>query len=261
MQHILEYVDKHGADADDPSMELYDIYQEFMRSAMGSYRAALESNAEASFPVFAEQTASWHGGVAELHKSAQRRTADAKRRGSISTVDTVPTPSSARRVDFGRFANVRVDGAPAGRSRDSDGASSTQSFGGGGGAVDAGTPATARHASSHTSPIGLGASPTPAGRISSCGATTVFSLFRLTTLFATSRNARTPETSLISTVTIASVQQAALVLQRCRFRATALADDSAFRGSRKSTCPTCAARHDGHRVHGERCRLAHSRHR
>ena len=38
MQHIPEYVDKHGDDADDPSKELYDIYQEFMRSAMGSYR-------------------------------------------------------------------------------------------------------------------------------------------------------------------------------------------------------------------------------
>ena len=34
---------------------------------------------------------------------------------------------------------MRVDGASAGRSRDSDGASSTQSFGGGGGA-DTGTP-------------------------------------------------------------------------------------------------------------------------
>jgi len=118
-------------------VELYGIYQEFMRSAMGSYCAALESNAEAAFPVFTEQTASWHGRVAELRKSEQRRTADGTRRGSIRTVDT--TPSSARRVDFGRFANVRVDGAPAGRSRDSDGASSTQSFDGGGGA-DAGTP-------------------------------------------------------------------------------------------------------------------------
>jgi hypothetical protein len=47
MQHILEYVDKHGDDADDPPMELYNTYQEFMRSAMGSYRAALESNAVA----------------------------------------------------------------------------------------------------------------------------------------------------------------------------------------------------------------------
>ena len=140
MQHIIsEYVDRHGDDADDPPAELYDIYQEFMRSATGSYRAALESNAEAAFPVFTEQTASWHGRVAELRKSAQRRTADAKRRGSISTIGT--TPSSTRRIDFGRFANVRVDGAPAGRSRDSDGASSTQSFGGGGGGgADTGTP-------------------------------------------------------------------------------------------------------------------------
>jgi hypothetical protein len=78
--------------------------------------------------------------VAELRKSAQRRTADAKRRGSIGTVGTVPTPSSARRVDFGRFANVCVGGAPVGRSRDSDGASSTQSFGGDG-AADAKMPA------------------------------------------------------------------------------------------------------------------------
>ena len=104
---------------------------------MSSLRLSHLRNAEAAFPVFTEQTASWYGRVAELRKSAQRRTVDAKRRGSISAVDT--TPSSARRVDFGRFANVRVDGAPAGRSRDSDGASSTQSFGGGGGA-DAGTP-------------------------------------------------------------------------------------------------------------------------
>ena len=62
--------------------------------------------------MFTEPTASWHGRVTELRKSAQRRTADAKRRGSISTIDT--TPSSARRVGFGRFANVRVDGAPPG---------------------------------------------------------------------------------------------------------------------------------------------------
>lgn len=42
MQHILEYIDKHGDDAGDPSAALYDTYQEFMQSAMGSYRAALE---------------------------------------------------------------------------------------------------------------------------------------------------------------------------------------------------------------------------
>jgi hypothetical protein len=76
LQHILEYVDKHGDDADDPSKEPYDIYQAFMRSAMGSYRAALGSNVEASFPVFSEPTASWQttcGGVAQVSAATPRR--------------------------------------------------------------------------------------------------------------------------------------------------------------------------------------------
>ena len=59
------------------------------------------------------------------------------------------------------------------------------------------------HELANTSPIDLGASPTPAGRISSCFATATSSLFLLTTLFATyPPNARTPATSLINTVTI-----------------------------------------------------------
>ena len=109
MQHIIEYVDKHDDESDDPSGELFDIYQEFMRNAMGAFRAALESNAEAVFPIFSEPDPSWRDRVAELRKSAQRRTADAKRRGSVDTADTAPSP--ARQVQFGRFANIKIDGA------------------------------------------------------------------------------------------------------------------------------------------------------
>ena len=125
MQHIIEYVDKHDDESDDPSDELFDIYQEFMRNAMGAFRAALESNAEAVFPIFAEPDPSWHARVAELRKSAQRRTADAKRRGSVETADTAPSP--ARQVQFNRFANIKIDGAV--RSGGSD-ASSTNSVAG-----------------------------------------------------------------------------------------------------------------------------------
>ena len=115
--------------SDDPSDELYDIYQEFMRNAMGSYRAALESNAEAAFPVFCEPSPSWHARVAELRKSAQRRTADKKRRGSLETATVATAPSPSRQVNFGRFANVRIDGSREPRPRDSD-ASSVQSASG-----------------------------------------------------------------------------------------------------------------------------------
>jgi len=122
MQHIIEYIDKHDDESDDPSDELFDIYQEFMRSAMGCFRAALESNAEAAFPIFAEEKPSWHARIAELRKSAQRRTADKKRRGSVETADTAPSPSPSRQVQFGRFANVNIDGGTV-RSRDSNASS------------------------------------------------------------------------------------------------------------------------------------------
>ena len=122
MQHIIEYIDKHDDESDDPSDELFDIYQEFMRSAMGCFRAALESNAEAAFPIFAEEKQSWHARIAELRKSAQRRTADKKRRGSVETADTAPSPSPSRQVQFGRFANVNIDGGTV-RSRDSNASS------------------------------------------------------------------------------------------------------------------------------------------
>ena len=137
MQHIIEYIDKHDDESDDPSDELFDIYQEFMRSAMGAFRAALESNAEAIFPIFAEPDPSWHTRIAELRKSAQRRTADKKRRGSLETVDGASSASPSRQVQFGRFANIKIDGAA--RSRDSD-ASSTHSVG----ADDAGNKSNAK---------------------------------------------------------------------------------------------------------------------
>ena len=53
----MQYLSNHDDANDDPSKELFGIYQAFVQEAMGSYRSAIESIADASFSTFSTATA------------------------------------------------------------------------------------------------------------------------------------------------------------------------------------------------------------
>ena len=107
--HIVQYLSKHDDVSDDPSKELFGIYQSFMQDAMGAYRSAVESTANADFPTFSLETPRWVKRVTDLIQSAERRTADRKREGGSAESQRSAT-ANVHWASASRFANVNVDG-------------------------------------------------------------------------------------------------------------------------------------------------------
>ena len=71
---IVQYLSNHDDANDDPSKELFGIYQAFVQEAMGSYRSAIESIADASFSTFSTATAEaprWVKRVTDLKAPAR----------------------------------------------------------------------------------------------------------------------------------------------------------------------------------------------
>lgn len=52
----MQYLSNHDGANDDPSKELFGVYRAFVQEAMGSYRSAIESTADANFPTFSTVT-------------------------------------------------------------------------------------------------------------------------------------------------------------------------------------------------------------
>ena len=105
----MKYLSKHDDVSDDPSKELFGIYQSFMQEAMGAYRSAVESTANADFPTFSLENPRWVKRVTDLIQSAERRTADRKREGSAGESARSAT-ANLHWASNSRFANANVDG-------------------------------------------------------------------------------------------------------------------------------------------------------
>ena len=108
LDHIVQYLSKHDDVSDDPSEELFGIYQSFMQEAMGAYRSAVESTASADFPTFSLDNPRWVKRVTDLIQSAERRTADRKRAGGAESARSAT--ANVHWAAGSRFANVSVDG-------------------------------------------------------------------------------------------------------------------------------------------------------
>ena len=80
-----------------------------MQDAMGAYRSAVESTANADFPTFSLENPRWVKRVTDLIQSAERRTADRKREGGAGE-STRSATANVHWASTSRFANVNVDG-------------------------------------------------------------------------------------------------------------------------------------------------------
>jgi hypothetical protein len=109
----VNYLNKHDSAEDNPQEELYGIYCEFMRDAVGYFKSAIDSTADEAFPVFSNPNPAWFRRVNDLTKSAMRRTADRKGEGDAHRASaSAASASSAASVHWpSKFVNVNVDGA------------------------------------------------------------------------------------------------------------------------------------------------------
>ena len=114
-KHIIQYPNKHDSAEDAPQEELYGIHQEFMTNAMSSFKSAIESTANASFPVFSGSDPRWLRRVRDLTHSAQRHTADRKRQGAAASSAAHSSPAMQFVGSSSRFSNVAIDGLSAKR--------------------------------------------------------------------------------------------------------------------------------------------------
>ena len=116
IEHLIGYLNKHDSAEDNPQEELYGIYCEFMRDAMGYFKTAIESTADAEFPVFSNPNPAWLRRITDLTKSAMRRTADRKREGAAGRVSASAASAASAATGASvhwpsKFVNVNVDGA------------------------------------------------------------------------------------------------------------------------------------------------------